>query len=162
MTTFTTPPVVASLLLLAGMNPAYTCEAIHTHPEFQFSNFIFNQSDVELSLLTSDTESVDAEDFLNQLIEQHSLSDQMPAARAWVAEEVYAGRNTIAALRLKAGLTQSQLAKMLDAPQSSISRLEAGRENPSFERAKKMADALRVTLDEFYLAFELTRTEHQV
>ncbi len=148
-------------MLLVGMNPAYTCEAIHTHPEFQFSNFIFNQSDVELSLLTSDTESVDAEDFLNQLIEQHSLIDQMPAARAWLAEEIYAGKNTIAVLRLRAGLTQSQLAKKLDAPQSSISRLEAGRENPSFERAKKISDALGVTLDEFYIAFDLTRTETQ-
>ena len=102
-------------------------------------------------------EPVDAEGFLNELVAQHSLKDKMPAARKWVANDFYEGQMTLATLRLKAGLTQAELAKKVDMPQSSVARLESGRENPSLTRAKKIADVLAVSLDKLYFALEETR-----
>src|SRR5690625_6185664 len=72
----------------------------------------------------------------------------MPAARKWVANDFYEGQMTLATLRLKAGLTQAELAKKVDMPQSSVARLESGRENPSLTRAKKIADVLAVSLED--------------
>ena len=43
--------------------------------------------------------------------------------------------------RLKAGLTQEQLAKRMDTTQSVIARLEGGRANPSTKTLGKLAQA---------------------
>lgn len=101
---------------------------------------------------------VDMTDSFEDLIKKHGLGELMPAARQWVAQEFYAdGPATLGALRLRAGLTQSQLAKLTGQPQSAISRLESGSESPSLDRAKLFADALNVSLDEYHRALEATR-----
>ncbi len=45
-------------------------------------------------------------------------------------------------LRLAKGLTQEQLARMLDTKQESIARLESGSSLPSLTTVRKVADAL--------------------
>jgi predicted transcriptional regulator len=45
-------------------------------------------------------------------------------------------------LRKKASLTQQQLAKLADVSQSLIAKLESGRLDPSYNRVKKIFDAL--------------------
>lgn len=95
----------------------------------------------------------DSDDVITRLIAKHGLEEQMKDARTWVAEEFYAPEApNLAYLRLRCGLTQEQLAVKLGIPQSSVSRLERGLETPSLERAKKMADALGVTLDAYFNA----------
>ena len=125
MTTRIILQAAASSVLLAGVAPAYTCENVITRPEFHFSNLVFNQADDQLNYLAPDEDTVEAESFLDQLITKHSLDDLMPKSRAWVAEEFYSAEETIASLRLKAGLTQNQLARKLGMPQSSVARLES-------------------------------------
>ncbi len=54
--------------------------------------------------------------------------------------------------RLKAGLTQSELAKRLNTKQSSISRLERGKELPSLNFLLKIAEVLgmKISAPRFY------------
>ena len=47
-------------------------------------------------------------------------------------------------LRIRKGISQKELAKLLDIDQTSISKYEKGQRNPTPERAKKIAEALNV------------------
>lgn len=136
---------------------AHINKSISTEPVFYFSREGDDQYLGQSNNSDPGLEPVDAEGFLNELVAQHSLEDKMPAARKWVANDFYEGQMTLATLRLKAGLTQAELAKKVDMPQSSVARLESGRENPSLTRAKKIADVLAVSLDKLYFALEETR-----
>lgn len=51
-------------------------------------------------------------------------------------------------LRLNAGLTQEQLAEKIGVKKQNISRYENGRVEPNIRTAKKIADALGVSLEE--------------
>ena len=50
-------------------------------------------------------------------------------------------------LRLKKGLTQTELANMLNISQKSYSHWETQKTEPSFENLIKLADLLEVSLD---------------
>jgi transcriptional regulator with XRE-family HTH domain len=50
-------------------------------------------------------------------------------------------------LRLEKGLTQEQLAKLLNTKQESIARLESGSSLPSLSTVKKVAEALDAELE---------------
>lgn len=50
-------------------------------------------------------------------------------------------------LRLAKGLTQAQLAELLNTKQESIARLESGSSLPSLSTVKKVADALDAELE---------------
>ena len=51
-------------------------------------------------------------------------------------------------LRLVAGLTQEQLAEKIGVKKQNISRYESGRVEPNIRTAKKLADALGVSLED--------------
>lgn len=53
-------------------------------------------------------------------------------------------------LRLKAGLTQVQLAKKMNVDQAAVSRWETGETNPLRKCHKKLAKVLGCTLEELY------------
>lgn len=53
----------------------------------------------------------------------------------------YEVAHQIIGLRVKLGLTQAQLAKMIGTGQSAIARLESGEYNPSLALLKRIADA---------------------
>ncbi len=53
----------------------------------------------------------------------------------------------VADLRKKCKMTQEELAKILNTSISVVSRYERGKMLPSIETAKKLADALEVSLD---------------
>ncbi len=55
--------------------------------------------------------------------------------------------STLIRLRLAKGLTQEQLAKLLNTKQESIARLESGGSLPSLSTVKKIADALDAELE---------------
>ncbi len=55
--------------------------------------------------------------------------------------------STLIRLRLEKGLTQEQLAKMLNTKQESIARLESGSSLPSLSTIKKVAEALDVEME---------------
>jgi len=55
--------------------------------------------------------------------------------------------NRIVELRKKKGWSQTELAKQVDASREAIGKYERDEAQPSVETAKKIADALEVTLD---------------
>lgn len=59
-------------------------------------------------------------------------------------------RNWLRNKRLEKQLTQSQLAKMVGADATMISKIEVGERRPSVELAKKIAEALGFDWTRFY------------
>lgn len=64
---------------------------------------------------------------------------------AWLASEQADGAGLVA-LRLKAGLSQTELAKRLDMLQPNLSRLERGLVDPKLSTLQQLADVLGVDL----------------
>ncbi|MCD6568291.1 MAG: helix-turn-helix transcriptional regulator [Dehalococcoidia bacterium] len=62
-------------------------------------------------------------------------------------EPEYALAAALIRLRLARGLTQEELARVLNTRQSSIARLEGGTSLPSLSMVKKVADALDARLE---------------
>lgn len=62
-------------------------------------------------------------------------------------EPEYKLASALIRLRLAKGLTQEQLAKLLNTKQESIARLESGDSLPSLTTVKKVADALDAELE---------------
>lgn len=58
------------------------------------------------------------------------------------AERAYQLAVKVRKLREKAGLTQTELAKLMGSTQPAIARLEAGGGNPNIETLNKIADAI--------------------
>ncbi len=57
---------------------------------------------------------------------------------------------TLKKLREEKGLSQTQLANLVGLKQTTISQYEKGSRTPDLTRAKKISDALGITLDEFF------------
>lgn len=53
-------------------------------------------------------------------------------------------------LRKAKGLTQEQLAELVEVEQKHVSRLELGKSYPTIERLEKIAEALNVPLKDFF------------
>lgn len=66
-------------------------------------------------------------------------------------KEQYALANILIGARVKAGLSQAELAERMGTSQSSIARLESGRVRPSLTTLMRLAEAtgmaLRITLE---------------
>lgn len=76
-------------------------------------------------------------------------------SRASIAEALYPDDGiTLKALRLKAGLTQTQLAAALETSQPHIARMEAGRQEPVMSTCRKLGAVFGVSLDVISAALE--------
>ena len=76
-------------------------------------------------------------------IEARFLAD--PAIRA--AYDALEPAYQIASLRIKAGLTQAQLAELVGTKQPSIARLERGQQQPTIEFLRRLGKALGYRLE---------------
>ena len=79
--------------------------------------------------------------------EDAATRERVNAAGAWVADALYPGEPTLAALRLRAGLSQAEFARRCGLKQPHVSRYETGKHEPGIFQAQAMADALGVNLD---------------
>ena len=69
-------------------------------------------------------------------------------ARAWVADSFYADEgDTVRTIRLRAGMTQKQLAAAIETSQPQIAKIESGRHDPVISTCRKLSVALGVSLD---------------
>jgi ribosome-binding protein aMBF1 (putative translation factor) len=85
-----------------------------------------------------------------------AVNADVDAQGSWVADTLYPGKSTIATLRLRAGLSQKDLAAKCGLAQPHVSRYESGSTEPGALTAKTMANALGVTLDQFVEALQNT------
>ena len=83
------------------------------------------------------------------------VAAEVVRGREWVASTY--GNGDLASLRLAAGLSQSELARMCDIEQPHVSRYESGRHEPLVTTAGKMARALGVSLEVLLNAWSLSR-----
>jgi len=76
-------------------------------------------------------------------------SDSLPIEETDFWKEMQSNRvgNLLAAARLKAGMTQAQLAKKLSIRQNMISDYERGKRRISSSMAKRMAKVLQIKVD---------------
>jgi transcriptional regulator with XRE-family HTH domain len=63
--------------------------------------------------------------------------------------------DTLKKVREAKGLSQKELAGLLDMPQPQYSRIESGKTDPSFTTISKIANALNISLSELFRADEI-------
>ncbi|MCY1303217.1 transcriptional regulator, y4mF family [compost metagenome] len=82
--------------------------------------------------------------FLSDWEGDQEKSADLKEARAWLGEEVSktSAGETLKTLRLKKGLSQSQLAALMKTSQPHIVRIEKGRDTITFETLCKLSEAL--------------------
>jgi DNA-binding XRE family transcriptional regulator len=73
--------------------------------------------------------------------------------RKLVAQRYYGDTVGLAALRLRRGWSQRNLADAIGVKQPHIARLESGHHDPSLGTVRKLAEALHATVDEIVRAF---------
>lgn len=95
------------------------------------------------------------DDFMSALEADPAHAEGFKEARGWVAGALYGGEEvTPKVLRLRAGLTQVQLAALLETSQPQIAKIESGRHDPSFSTCRRLCKALNVSLDVLGAALE--------
>jgi len=68
-------------------------------------------------------------------------------------------RSLLKETRRRAGLTQEQLAKKLDVPQSWVSKIESGERVLSFVEVRVLCEALGTSLRKFITEYERSMNE---
>lgn len=106
---------------------------------------------------TEDEFSID--DYLDA--QEPEVREAVDAQGPWVAATLYGDQKSLAALRLRAGLSQKALAELCGCEQPHISRYESGSTVPSLFAAKRIAVALGVSLDQLADAMHGSATKEE-
>lgn len=78
---------------------------------------------------------------------------------AQVVQRMNPDSNLLSSLRLRAGLSQSELADRMDMKQPNVARLEKHPGDPGLSTLRKLAAALSCSLDEVIAAIDCTNQE---
>ena len=84
---------------------------------------------------------------LEEYVAKREARDPEFRAALEALQPEYEFRSRLTRARLDAGLTQAQLAERIGTKQSSISRLEGGDAEPSFDMLRRLAAALNVSFE---------------
>jgi DNA-binding XRE family transcriptional regulator len=94
------------------------------------------------------------DDFLEEFETDPALADGLSAARREIAiERMAAGERSLALLRMRQGMSQEQLADAIKTKQSTISRLEAGQQEPRLSMLRRLSAVLKVDMNELEAVF---------
>lgn len=88
------------------------------------------------------------EDLEDQRIVDAYLSNPQEGIPSDMVDRILDGESPLAVLRQWRGFSQSSLAKASGVNRVQISDIEAGRSKGSIDTYKKLADALRLTIDD--------------
>lgn len=107
---------------------------------------IFN---VRTNTNNSNNNSSDIDDFIKELlVEDPTLERALKEGRKWTAEVLYEKYpESLRALRLRAGYSQSQLSQKIGMKQPNICEFELGKRKPNSDTLLRLADALGTTVD---------------
>lgn len=94
------------------------------------------------------TGALDIDDLVAELEQEPENAKAIAQGRQWVADTFYAGHTTVAAMRLRKGWSQAELARRAETSQPYIARLERGQVDPQVSTVKKLAQALGVPVAE--------------
>lgn len=87
------------------------------------------------------------DDFIAELESDPENREGFAAARRELATEMGEDNISLPVLRLRAGLSQSELAKAIGTSQAAVSRIEAGEQEPRLETLRKLSAALGVDMN---------------
>lgn len=124
------------------------------------SDFIFIASD-DVATVTTDDDALfvgspdketvkddSLDSLVDELKQEFGINEsEFVSARQELAETFYPDGKNLAALRMRAGLSQRGLAKAADTTQSYIARLENGENNPGLTKMRKLCAALNVDMN---------------
>jgi DNA-binding XRE family transcriptional regulator len=88
--------------------------------------------------------ALDIDDLVAELEQDPENAKAIAQGRKWVADSFYAGGSSVAALRLRKGWSQAELARRAETSQPYIARLERGQVDPQVSTVRKLAQALGV------------------
>ncbi|WP_235209922.1 helix-turn-helix domain-containing protein [Sphingobium sp. Ant17] len=87
------------------------------------------------------------DEFLADVSGRAGMAERLVVARKRIAARAAPAPASLAQLRLKAGLSQKQLADAIGTSQPAISNYESGEREPTIANIKSMARALNVSFD---------------
>lgn len=117
------------------------------------------QMDIPQYTVTTETEdSSGASDRRARLSANPKRAAALQRARQRISREINDDSIfSIAKLRLNAGLSQAELAKIMDTQQPAIARMEKGAVEPKLSTMEKLAEVLGVSVEVVVRAFINTR-----
>lgn len=102
--------------------------------------------------------TVSLESVLAEFEADNDMAERLRHARREMAGSLYADEpETLSALRLAAGLSQKQLADLVETSQPHIARIEGGQTDPSTDVVARIARALGVDESAAFRAIRLQR-----
>lgn len=92
------------------------------------------------------TGSLDIDDLVAEFEKNEASRTAIEKGRNWVADTFYnAARTTLPALRLSKGLSQANIAKLIETSQAHYARIEAGTTDPTAKTIVRIAKALGIS-----------------
>lgn len=92
--------------------------------------------------------AVSIDDLVAELSDDDEFKAGLAEARGWLAESAYDGEVSLKTIRLKKGLSQTDLAALADMHQPQVARIEAGRSSPQVDTVQRLASALDYDMGE--------------
>ena len=122
---------------------------------------IYGQFNAAQPLQLPGTVSLDS--LLSEFEADHEMSEHLADARKTLSETLYSDEpHTFSALRLKAGLSQLQLAQKVGTSQSYVARIEAGQTDPGTDQIARIAEALAADEVTIYQAIRHQRITREI
>jgi DNA-binding XRE family transcriptional regulator len=101
---------------------------------------------------------VEIDDLISALEADHG-PEFLSEGRRWAAEQAFVGGDNLASLRMKAGLSQAQLATRIGMKQPQLARIEAGKNDIQISMITRLARGLDVSETVAFEAAQRTRKE---
>ena len=90
-------------------------------------------------------------DLSNRINSNSNLQEKLKAASTWVSDNFYADApDSLKKRRIIAGLSQKQLAMILETSQPQIAKIEAGKTDMHYSTCKKLCEALKISPNELF------------
>ena len=139
----TLQPILTNELLLTGTPLSQPSSA-----EPKIYNF-----EARAPIPTKIPNTISIDDLVAEFEQDPNMATAITKARHKLADEVYGKKaGALTYMRLKAGLSQVQLALIVETSQPHIARIEAGKNDPSTEMIGKIASALKFDAAEVFTA----------
>lgn len=105
---------------------------------------VIKQLNFDKAEVVSRSNGVDIDDYLSSFEHDQEAQAAILAGNKWVADNFYQNEGSIKALRLSRGLSQKDLAILIESQQSHVSRIEKGTEDVRASTINKLAKVLEV------------------
>lgn len=137
-----------SLQITTGFNEYFQPVSRDTPSPATDSSLVF--ADFELTY-EAKKGYIDIDDFIDELCaEDPEFAGEIAGAGSWAADTLYPGESSLKTLRLRAGLSQRQLADKIESSQAHVWRMENDTEDLRISTIDKVAGALGIDPEKLF------------